>query len=56
MRYGLQMLGGDNRFDIARAREELGFEPRIEMADGVRQTVAWYRDTAEASDVRAVAA
>jgi nucleoside-diphosphate-sugar epimerase len=56
MRYGLQMLGGDNRFDIARAREELGFAPRIGMAEGVRQTVAWYRDITEASDVEAVAA
>jgi nucleoside-diphosphate-sugar epimerase len=56
MRYGLQMLGGDNRFVIARARDELGFEPRIGMAEGVRESVAWFRGTTESADVQAVAA
>jgi hypothetical protein len=27
MRYGVQLLGGENRFDISRARHELGFAP-----------------------------
>ncbi|HZC04815.1 MAG TPA: NAD-dependent epimerase/dehydratase family protein [Ktedonobacterales bacterium] len=42
-RYGLEVLGGENRFDIARARRELGFAPSIPFADGVRESVAWYR-------------
>jgi nucleoside-diphosphate-sugar epimerase len=28
---------------IARARNWLGFEPRVELADGLRQTLDWYR-------------
>jgi dihydroflavonol-4-reductase len=43
MRYGLQLLGGENRFCIARAREELGFTPVVGLAEGVRRSVAWYR-------------
>jgi nucleoside-diphosphate-sugar epimerase len=43
MRYGLQVLGGENRFSIARARQELGFSPQVDLAEGVRRSVAWYR-------------
>jgi nucleoside-diphosphate-sugar epimerase len=49
MRYGLQMLGGENRFSITRARRELGFSPQIGLAEGVRDSVAWYRDAYRAS-------
>ncbi|MDQ3823107.1 MAG: GDP-mannose 4,6-dehydratase [Actinomycetota bacterium] len=31
------------RADIARARTELGFEPRVDFAEGMRRTVASYR-------------
>lgn len=30
-------------FDIARARRELGYAPRIGVREGVRRTLAWYR-------------
>jgi nucleoside-diphosphate-sugar epimerase len=43
MRYGIQVLGGENRFSIARARQELGFSPRVGLTDGVRRSVEWYR-------------
>jgi nucleoside-diphosphate-sugar epimerase len=43
MRYGLQLLGGENRFTIARARHELGFAPLVDLAEGVRRAVEWYR-------------
>ena len=43
MRYGVQVLGGENRFSIARARKELGFSPRVGLVDGVRRSVEWYR-------------
>ena len=43
MRYGMQLLGGENRFIITRAREELGFDPAVDLADGVSCSVAWYR-------------
>jgi dihydroflavonol-4-reductase len=29
-------------FSIARAQKELGYAPRVSVADGVRQTAAWY--------------
>jgi len=44
MRYGLQLLGGENRFSIARARHELGFSPAISYTEGVRRAIAWYRE------------
>ena len=43
MRYGLQLLGGENRFVITRARQELGFTPHVTLNEGVRESVAWYR-------------
>ena len=43
MRYGLQLLGGENRFIIGRARLELGFQPQVGLADGIRRSVMWYR-------------
>jgi nucleoside-diphosphate-sugar epimerase len=43
MRYGVQMLGGENRFSIVRARRELGFSPQVGMVEGVRRSVEWYR-------------
>ena len=56
MRYGLQLLGGENRFVITRAREELGFDPLVDLAEGVRRTVAWYGSAGELSQAAAVAA
>ena len=56
MRYGVQLLGGENRFSIRRARDELGFAPQVSLAEGVRCTVDWYRRTygpAAVSDGRA---
>jgi nucleoside-diphosphate-sugar epimerase len=43
MRYGMQLLGGENRFSIARARRELGFSPLVDLAEGVKRSVEWYR-------------
>jgi nucleoside-diphosphate-sugar epimerase len=31
-------------FDITRARTEIGFAPRVGLRDGIRRTLAWYRD------------
>jgi len=32
------------RPDISRAREVLGWEPRVTLADGLARTIAWYRN------------
>lgn len=32
-----------SRADITKARELLGFEPRVDFAEGLRRTVDWYR-------------
>ena len=46
-RYGLRLLGGENRFSAARARRELGFSPATGVAEGVRQSAGWYRARAD---------
>jgi 2-alkyl-3-oxoalkanoate reductase len=56
MRYGIQLLGGDNRFIITRAREELGFEPLVDLAEGVRSSVDWYRRSHEEAGLAMVPA
>ncbi|MEQ1891485.1 MAG: NAD-dependent epimerase/dehydratase family protein [Planctomycetota bacterium] len=35
-----------SRATIARARRDLGFEPRVELAEGLRRTLDWYRTRA----------
>jgi len=42
MQYGVRVLGGENRFVIERARRELGFVPRTDLAAGVRESVEWF--------------
>lgn len=31
-------------FDITRARQELGFDPRVGLRDGIKRTLEWYRE------------
>jgi dihydroflavonol-4-reductase len=31
-------------FDISKARQELGFSPSVGLQDGIRRTMAWYRE------------
>lgn len=44
-RFGVEVLGGENRFIINRARSELGFIPQVSLTEGVRKGIAWYRAT-----------
>jgi nucleoside-diphosphate-sugar epimerase len=34
----------DSQAEISKARRILGFEPRISLEEGLRRTIAWYRD------------
>jgi nucleoside-diphosphate-sugar epimerase len=52
-RFGVQLLGGENRFIIDRARHELGFSPSVDLAEGVRRSVAWYRATHRGAEPQA---
>ena len=45
MRFGLKQMASENRFIITRARRELGFSPRVNLEEGVREGIAWYRTT-----------
>ena len=42
MRYGIQLLGGENCFIITRARQELGFSPQVNLAEGIKRSAEWY--------------
>jgi nucleoside-diphosphate-sugar epimerase len=56
MRYGIQLLGGENCFSITRAREDLGFVPLVDFDEGVRRSVEWYRRSHEQAELEMVAA
>lgn len=42
-RMSVFLMTQDQRFDISRARRDLGWEPRVSMEEGVRSTAAWAR-------------
>jgi nucleoside-diphosphate-sugar epimerase len=42
-RFGVQLLGAENRFGAGRARRELGFQAQVPLAQGVRLSAEWYR-------------
>jgi nucleoside-diphosphate-sugar epimerase len=47
-RYAVALIGRSTRFSIARARQELGWEPRMPPLEGLRHTLDWYRGTTRA--------
>ncbi len=44
-RLGALMFGSDNRHSIAKARRELGYEPQIELREGIQRAAAWFNAT-----------
>jgi nucleoside-diphosphate-sugar epimerase len=48
-RFGVMLYGADNRFAIDKARAELGYEPRVPLAEGVRAAAGWYRERTRTS-------
>ncbi len=41
-----------SRADISKARQVLHYEPHVSLAEGLRRTVAWYSEQAEASSMK----
>ncbi len=46
-RLGVKLFGTDNRHAIDKARRELGYQPMVDLRDGVRRTAEWYRTQSE---------
>jgi nucleoside-diphosphate-sugar epimerase len=42
-RLGVAFFGTDNRYAIGKARRDLGFQPLVELHEGVRLAASWYR-------------
>jgi nucleoside-diphosphate-sugar epimerase len=46
-RYAVSLIGRSTRFRIDKAREQLGWQPKIHPFEGLKDTLAWYLDWAE---------
>lgn len=42
-RKNLEFITTGRRFSIEKARRELGYEPEVTLEEGLRRTIAWYR-------------
>jgi nucleoside-diphosphate-sugar epimerase len=42
-RYAVGLVGRSTRFSIAKAREQLDWQPRVSVHEGIRRTIEWYR-------------
>jgi 2-alkyl-3-oxoalkanoate reductase len=48
-RYGVALVGRPTRFSTEKARSDLGWQPQVHAAEGLRQTLEWYRESEAAS-------
>jgi nucleoside-diphosphate-sugar epimerase len=55
-RLGVAFIGTDNRYAIGKARQELGYRPRITLCRGIRLTAAWCQQPGRPRPVRVPAA
>jgi nucleoside-diphosphate-sugar epimerase len=44
-RYAVSLVGRPTQFSTARARDELGWQPRVSAVEGLRRTLEWYRES-----------
>lgn len=44
LRTGVRLLSINRNFDISRAKQELGYVPRVSLLEGIKRTVKWLRD------------
>jgi 2-alkyl-3-oxoalkanoate reductase len=49
-RYAVALIGRSTRFSTAKARQQLGWQPRVDVREGVRRTVDWYRKDRRSRD------
>jgi nucleoside-diphosphate-sugar epimerase len=55
-RHGIQMFGSHNPLSIEKARRELGYEPRVDLRDGIRLAGSWYRENVLGATAESAAA
>jgi nucleoside-diphosphate-sugar epimerase len=41
-RLGVMMLGTDNKHSVEKARRELGYEPQVDLREGISLAAAWF--------------
>src|SRR6266704_2214632 len=41
-RLGVMMFGTDNRHSVEKARSELGYEPQVDIGEGIKLAAAWF--------------
>jgi nucleoside-diphosphate-sugar epimerase len=41
-RLGVMMFGSDNKHSVEKARRELGYEPKIDLEEGIRRAATWF--------------
>jgi len=44
-RYAVALIGRSTRFSIAKAREQLGWRPRVDVREGLQRSLDWYSMT-----------
>ncbi len=44
LRIGVMLFSIDRNFDTSRAKQELGYVPRVSLPEGIKRTVKWLRD------------
>jgi nucleoside-diphosphate-sugar epimerase len=42
-RYAVALIGRSTRFSVERARTQLGWQPQVDVAEGLRRTLEWYQ-------------
>ncbi len=52
-RYAVALVGRSTRYSVARARKELGWEPKVGIEEGLRRTLEWFREK-EAAQTQAL--
>ena len=50
----VKFLGLNLDFSIAKARRELGYQPRFSFEQGIRETIAWYRQNGKVLNMETV--